>query len=171
MEPRHWWQLDFLEAGETYVRSAMLAAGIVLNSVYEDWRAINFLDNRPEDAAEDEEDRSKLVNAEEVLRELFAFRDEVLNRELPPILEGLWEVIERAWNNKKSAVVGWLTLLGRGELAPLYEHFRAVALQTSPRAFIGRMNQARRRAEHRLRKRHLFSRGERRWTRKIAQRV
>lgn len=170
MEPIDDNQLGFVESAEVVVRTAMEAGMITLGSVADDWRNINFLDLSPEDAREDEDDRSRLVNAEEVLRELFALRDQILSRELPPILAGLWATIERAWDNKKAAVAGWIALLGHGELGPLYAHFRNLALQTSPRSFIGRMNAARREAEQRMRKRHLFSKGEERWQRKVSHR-
>lgn len=164
-------ELSFLDAVETIIQQGATLAKFDVDRLVTEWKEVGFLSDKESWADNDEEDAQKLVRYSDVIAECYAMRDEILNRELPPILDGLFASIERWWDNLKRGVKAWWVLLSYGDASALLEAYRQLAIQTSPRSFIGRVNETRKRAEERLRKKALFARSERRFQRKVSHRL
>lgn len=164
-------EISFLDSMEVIIGQAATVAKFDVSRLVEDWKEVGFLSDKDTWANDDAEDAQKLVRYSDAIEELYAMRDEILNRELPPIIDGIFASFERWWDNLKRGLKAWWVLLNFGDPASLIEAYRQLALQTSPRSFIGRVNESRKRAEQRLRKKALFAHGERRFQRKVSHRL
>jgi hypothetical protein len=163
--------LSFLDAVETIIKQAATVAKFDVSQLVEQWKEVGFLADKETWAANDHEDAQKLVRYSDVIDEVYRLRDEILNRELPGIVEGIFSSIERWWDRVKAGAKAWWILLNYGDPTALVEAYRQLALQTSPRSFIGRVNESRKRSEERLRTKSLFARSEKRFQRKVSHRL
>lgn len=170
-EPTNDDELSFLDAVEALIEQGVTIAKFDVSRLVTEWKEVGFLSDKESWADNDHEDAQKLVRYSDVIAECYRMRDEILNRELPGIVEGIFSSIERWWDNLKRGLKAWWVLLNFGDPGALLEAYRQLALQTSPRSFIGRVNESRKRAEERLRAKALFARSEKRFQRKVSHRL